>query len=155
MVCADPIFVVGFVVGQLHYCYGPHYQNGSSTYRGPWSEFMVFLSEWFFVGGFSVVLLVLCIWPSAWMITERHRKLKIFIFELWFLRKQHQYFILMIFDTMNKKTLLSKSLYRSRAGRCLQYSTIDCEFSPNWGRFFHASGAMILKKFSNLNYATF
>ena len=30
----NPIVVMGFVMLFLYYCYGPHYGNGSSTYRG-------------------------------------------------------------------------------------------------------------------------
>ena len=38
-----PIAVMGSVMGFLYYCYGPHYGNGSSTYRTanqPKSQFL-------------------------------------------------------------------------------------------------------------------
>ena len=34
MVSAHPISVMGSVMGQSYYCYGPNCRNGSSTYRG-------------------------------------------------------------------------------------------------------------------------
>ena len=38
-----PLFsVMGSVMGQLLYCYGPHYPNGSSTYRWAKSEEVTF-----------------------------------------------------------------------------------------------------------------
>ena len=57
------------------------------------NDFMVFGSDSFFVERFGVVLellvlrdlvklLFFCVLPSALIITERHRKMKMFIFEL-------------------------------------------------------------------------